>query len=148
MAQIDLTWVEQQRFIGVDSAGHSMVLSPPSDIGVKPSETLLIALAACAAHDVVDILHKQRVGLVRLTVHVIAEQAPDPPWAYQQIHLRFEVEAEGTTQGRLERVIALALNKYCSVRASLSADIPVTFTAELQAPEPTAVRDVMPLEAS
>ena len=60
MAQINLTWVEQQRFIGVDSAGHSVVLSPPNDVGVKPSETLLIALAACAAHDVVEILQKQR----------------------------------------------------------------------------------------
>lgn len=148
MAQIDLTWVEQQRFIGVDSAGHRMVLSPPSDVGVKPSETLLIALAACAAHDVVEILHKQRAGLVRLAVHVTADQAPDPPWAYQRIHLRFEVAAEATTQERLERAIDLALNKYCSVRASLSPDITVAFTAELQMPEPAEVSGDLPLVAS
>lgn len=130
MAQIELTWVEQQRFLGVDSAGHSMLLSPPTDVGVKPSEALLIALAACAAHDVVEILHKQRAGLTQLNVLVTGEQAPDPPWPYQRIHLLFRV-AGVTTHERLERAIDLALNKYCSVRASLSADVEVTFAAEL-----------------
>ena len=148
MAQIDLTWVEQQRFIGVDSAGHRMVLSPPSDVGVKPSETLLIALAACAAHDVVEILHKQRAGLMQLAVHVTGDQAPNPPWVYRRIHLRFEAQADATTQERLDRAIDLALNKYCSVRASLSADIAVTFTAELQALDPAAVSGDLPLVAS
>lgn len=149
MAQIDLTWIEQQRFIGVDSAGHSMVLSPPTDVGVKPSETLLIALAACAAHDVVEILQKQRARLERLAVQVTADQAPDPPWAYQRIHLRFQVLAEGLPQARLERAIDLALNKYCSVRASLAADIAVTFAAELEAPDPASsnARD-LPVTAS
>lgn len=134
MAHIDLTWIEQQRFRGEDSAGHSIILSPPDDIGVKPSETLLIALAACASHDVVEILNKQRAGLARLAVRVRAEQAPEPPWAYQRIDLHFQIQAEATTPTRLERAIDLALNKYCSVRASLSPDIVVTFSAELEAP--------------
>ena len=133
MAHIDLTWIEQQRFLGADSAGHTITLSPPDDIGVKPSETLLIALAACASHDVVAILNKQRAGLARLAVRVTAEQAPEPPWAYQRIDLRFQIQAEATTQARLERAIDLALNKYCSVRASLSPDVVVTFCAELEA---------------
>ncbi|HNP85377.1 MAG TPA: OsmC family protein [Kouleothrix sp.] len=138
MAQIDLTWIERQRFLGVDSAGHSMVLSPPSDVGVKPSETLLISLAACAAHDVVEILQKQRAQLARLAVQVTADQAADPPWAYQHIHLRFQVQAGTLSQERLDRAIDLSLNKYCSVRASLSPDIEVTYTAELLSPEPGA----------
>ena len=133
MAHVDLTWIEQQRFLGADSAGHTIILSPPDDIGVKPSETLLIALAACASHDVVEILNKQRAGLTRLAVRVRAEQAPEPPWAYQRIDLCFQIQAEATTQARLERAIDLALNKYCSVRASLSPDIVVTFRAELEA---------------
>lgn len=135
MAQITLTWIENQRFLGEDSAGHSVTLSPPSDVGVKPSETLLIALAACASHDVVEILHKQHADLKRLAVYVEGEQAADAPWAYQRIHLRFVAEASATSQQRFERAIDLALNKYCSVRASLSADIVVTFAAELQRAE-------------
>lgn len=134
MPQIDLTWIDEQRFLGVDSSGHSMVLSPPNDVGVKPSDTLLISLAACAAHDVVEIVRKQRLPLQRLAVRVSATQASEAPWAYQQIHLHFEVQAPGARPRQLERAIDLALNSYCSVRASLSPAIAVTFDAEILDP--------------
>jgi putative redox protein len=134
MAQIELTWIEKQRFLGVDSTGHSVVLSPGVDIGVKPSDTLLIALAACASVDVVEILHKQRAHLDRLTARASGEQAAEAPWAYQRIHLHFVVTASGVRPAQLDRVVDLALNKYCSVRASLAPNIQVTFEAELHAP--------------
>jgi putative redox protein len=132
LGQITLTWIEQQRFLGVDSGGHSMVLSQPNDVGVKPSETLLIALAACAAYDVVEILHKQRIALARLAVQAEGEQAAEAPWAYRRIQLRFQARAGGLALERLERAIDLSLNKYCSVRASLDPAIEVTFTAEIE----------------
>ena len=131
MPQIELTWIEQQRFLGVDSGKHAVVLSPGGDVGVKPAETMLIALAACTAHDVVEILHKQRVQLQQLRVQVVGEQAADPPWAYRRIHLAFQVAADGARVERLEHAVDLALNKYCSVRASLSPDVAVTFAVEL-----------------
>lgn len=131
MAQIELTWIAEQRFLGVDSTGHSVVLSAPDDIGVKPAETLLIALAACAAYDVVAIIAKQRAQLESLTVSVTAEQNPAPPRAFRSIHLHFRVGARNLRQEQLQRAIDLSLNKYCSVRASLSPEIAVTFEAEL-----------------
>jgi putative redox protein len=134
MAQTELTWIGEHRFLGVDDTGHTVVLSSSNDIGVKPSETLLIALAACAAHDIVTILHKQRAQLERLMTQVRGEQATAAPWAYQQIHLRFVVTASGVRPAQLERAVDLALNKYCSVRASLAPDIAVTFEVELHDP--------------
>ena len=134
MAQIELTWIEQQRFLGVDSTGHTVVLSPGNDIGVKPAETLLIALAACTAHDVVEILHKQRAHLEQLRVQVAGEQTAEPPWAYEHIRLVFHVTAADLRPAQLEHAVDLALNKYCSVRASLATAIDVTFAIELHAP--------------
>ncbi len=134
MAQIELTWIGQHRFLGVDSTGHTVVLSPGADIGVKPAETLLIALAACTAHDVVEILHKQRARLEQLLVQVTSDQAVEPPWAYERIHLGFQITAAGVQLTQLERAVDLALNKYCSVRASLAPEITVTFEVELRAP--------------
>lgn len=131
MAQIELTWIEKQRFVGVDSTSHSVVLSSGDDIGVRPSETLLIALAACSAHDVVEILGKQRARLRRLAVTVSGEQAPDPPWPFQRIHLSFRVDAEDVRQEQLNRAVDLSLNKYCSVRASLAPSVAVTFEVTL-----------------
>ena len=131
MAQIELTWIAERRFLGVDSGGHSVVLSAPDDIGVKPAETLLIALAACASYDIVAMVAKRRAMLRHLAVHVRAEQAERPPYAFTSIHLHFAVIATALSTAQLERITDLALNKYCTVRASLHPSIAVTFAADL-----------------
>jgi len=54
MGTATVKWIEGKQFIGVDSTHHSVVLSTPDEgIGVKPSDLLLIAAAACCAVDVV-----------------------------------------------------------------------------------------------
>ena len=131
MAHIDLTWIAEQRFLGVDSGGHSIVLSAANDIGVKPAETLLIALAACSAYDVVAIIEKRRVRLEQLAVHVRGQQAEQPPFQFTRIHLRYTATAPGLRTEHFQRAVDLALNKYCAVRASLSPTIAITFEAVL-----------------
>lgn len=132
MANVDITWVNEQRYVAVDSSNHSVVLSPPNDIGMKPSEMLLVSLATCTAYDVVKIVQKQRAQLERLAIHVNGEQSSEPPWAYTHIHLQFRVKAGNLTQEKLEKAIDLSMNSYCSVRATLSPDVQVTFEVELE----------------
>ncbi|GAB4129898.1 MAG: OsmC family protein [Roseiflexaceae bacterium] len=134
MAHITLTWISEQRFVGTDSGGHSIVLSAPNDIGVKPAETLLLALASCSGYDLVTIIARRRVPLRRLVVEVQAEQAARPPKAFTSIHLRYLVDAPGLTQAQLDRAIDLALNHYCTVRASLNPAILLSFTGVLAEP--------------
>lgn len=100
-------------------------------MGVKPSETLLIALASCSAVDLVEILKKQRTNLHRLVITVDGEQDSDPPWRYRRIALRYQVAATGATLEKVQRAVDLALNRYCSVRSSLHPEIEVTFEVEL-----------------
>jgi putative redox protein len=130
MAEVALTWIEGQRYLGVDSTQHSVVLSGGDDAGVRPAEALLLSLAACSAHDIVEIVWKQRARLVRLAVTVTGEQRATPPRRYTRIHLRYEAEAAGLSDARLRRAVELAL-RYCPVRASLNDEIDVTFEAVL-----------------
>ncbi len=131
MPHVSLTWIAEQRFLGVDSGNHSIILSAPHDVGVKPAETLLIALAACASYDIVAIIAKRRAVLQRLVVYIHAKQAEKPPRAFIAIDLRFEVTADNLSEVQLQRIVDLALNRYCTVRASLSPSINVTFEAVL-----------------
>jgi putative redox protein len=132
MAKVDITWINGQRYLAVDSSNHSVILSPPNDVGMKPGEMLLVSLATCTAYDVVKIVQKQRATLHRLEIEVTGEQQPDPPWPYTAIHLHFNVKAEKLSQTQLERAIDISMNQYCSVRASLSPNVSVTFKADLE----------------
>lgn len=135
MPHVDITWINEQRYLAVDSSNHSVILSPPNDIGMKPTEMLLVAVATCSAYDVVKILGKQRVNLDRLSISVDGEQQSEAPWSYTHINLHFKVKADKLSQNQLEKAIDLSLNQYCSVRASLSPDVNVTFETEIETSE-------------
>ena len=92
MATATVRWLNDRNFVGVDSTGHSVVLSGQKNgIGVSPSQMLLVALAACSSVDVVEILEKKRKKLTLLEVTANGEQDPDPPWTYRRIHVTYRL---------------------------------------------------------
>ena len=116
---ITVKWLEERQFVGTDSTGHSVVLSSPRDgVGMKASELLLVSLAGCTAHDVVEILAKKRQNLESLTVEVQAEQEPDPPWAFRRIHTVYRLRGD-LSDTAVRKAIELSETKYCSVAATL-----------------------------
>jgi putative redox protein len=125
-------WAGGQKYLGIDSTKHSIVLSSASEgIGVKPSETLLLSLAACTAHDVVEILAKKRTPLSFLEIITSAEQDPTPPWPFRHIHLKYRVRGAGLTSKVVEQAIKLSEEKYCSVAATIRGVAEITTECEI-----------------
>lgn len=113
-------WIDETHFVGIDSGRHAVVLSGQSEaIGAKPSELLLIALAACSAVDVVEILRKKRIALRFFEVRTEAERDPEPPWPYRRIELLYRLAGRGLTAKAAEQAIRLSQEKYCSVAATV-----------------------------
>jgi putative redox protein len=128
MAEAVVKWLERGIFVGTDSTKHSVVISRQDEengVGMKPSELLLVALASCTAIDVVSILAKKRLQLDELEILVEGEQAPDPPWTYEKIKLTYRLRGEGLSVAACSRAIDLSDTKYCSVAASLRAEVPI-----------------------
>ena len=125
MSNIAVKWLEEgsRLFACRDSFGN-MVLSgswPREEPGwqewkaAKPSDLLLMSLASCAAYDVVAILERQRQRLTGLRIEVNGQQLPDPPYAFTDIHLHFILEGDGLDADKVERAIALSIDKYLSL---------------------------------
>lgn len=123
-----LRWVpEGMSFVSTDSTGHSVVLSTTKEnIGMKPSELILSALAGCSSVDVVNILAKKHTPLSRLEVNVTAKQDEDPPWTFRKIHMEFILKGEGLTEKNVAQAIELSEQKYCSVAATLRGVAEIT----------------------
>ena len=127
MGQAQVTWVQNEQFVGTDSTNHSVVLSTGQDsTGAKPSEMLLVALGACSAVDVVGILTKKRLKFTGLQVKVNGEQDADPPWAYRKIHLEYIVRGQGIPDKAVQQAIELSEQKYCSVAATVRGVAEIT----------------------
>jgi putative redox protein len=117
-----LVWLEKERFVGFDGAGHPVVVSsetPENAVGAKPSDLPLIALASCTAVDIVRILGKQRQVLTGLEISARGEQELDPPWRFNAFHLAFRVRGRSLKPEAVRKAVELAEGMYCPVSASL-----------------------------
>ncbi len=110
MAGVWIKWLEGKRFVGVDSTGHGIVIASPGDdsIGVKPSDLLLLALGACSAVNLPNILRRKKQALADLEVRVTAENEANPPWTFKSLHLHFVVKGKGLSQEAVAEAIQIS----------------------------------------
>ena len=136
MGLIKLRWVEEKMMVATDSNGHSVVVGRSPDpeynwVGVKPSDLLLMAVAACAAYDVVEILKKQREPMRDLMVSCSGDQMTEPPYSFTKIHLHYVIWGN-ISEIKLGKAISLSEEKYCSVISTLRPGVPVTSDFEIK----------------
>ena len=125
-------WDGGHRFDGMRAGSQKSIrMDADAVTGPGPVDTLLCALAACTGVDVVDILEKRRTPVEGLTIEVTGDRANAVPARLVRIHITFKMRGAGIERVHAERAIELAVTKYCSVRDSLDAAMPVEWTLEL-----------------
>ena len=112
------------RYVGRNEAGHQIIIDGEEvALGVRPTEALLAALGTCTAFDVVSILAKRRTPVESYRIDLEGERAEEHPRRFTRIRVRHVVSGEGITSQSLERAVSLSHEKYCSVAATLNAEI-------------------------
>jgi hypothetical protein len=74
-------------------------------------ELVLIGLGGCSAYDVVDILEKGREAIESVVVELEADRAEQVPKVFTRIHLHYVVKGRGLKPEKVERAIALSVEK-------------------------------------
>ncbi len=130
--RVRVSWDGDFRFDGRrEAGGPSVKLDGKGIAGPGPVDSLLIALASCTGIDVTDILAKRRTPVETLDIDVVGDRAASVPARLTKIHLTYRLDGAAVERVHAERAIELAVTKYCSVRDSLAADLPVTWTLVL-----------------
>ena len=136
MPSTTVRWITGQQFVGMDDNKHAVVLSGEKvPNGMRPSQMLMIALSACTAVDVVEILTKKRTPPSRLEIAATGEQDPEPPWAYRKIKLTYRIAGKGLTEKAVQQAIRLSEEKYCSVAATVRGVADITTEYEILSQE-------------
>jgi len=129
MTEARTTWIADQRFDGVASSGHKIVVDGDKKAANSPMELVLIGLCGCTAYDVVSILHKKREPLTSLEVRAEAERAASPPTVYTEIRLVYRVGGK-LSRKAVEDAVRLSEEKYCSVAAMLNKTAKISYKIE------------------
>jgi putative redox protein len=136
--RIELSGTPDFRFKAKSGNGYAFDIGASKSIGgdesgFRPMELVLAALASCAAIDVVNILKKSRVDFTSMDIEVNGDRKDATPAPFTNIEVTYRIHGKDVDRAKAERAVSLALEKYCSVSASLDPNIKVTAVTVLDA---------------
>jgi putative redox protein len=132
MKVVKVRWVGGEQFLAVGPSGHAVSFDSnrESNTAPGPMEFLLLALGACTATDVVEILRKKRQKLEALEVEVAGERAAEPPTVWVKLEIIYRLRGKLDDKA-VRHAIELSETKYCSVAATLRKTAPINFRYEI-----------------
>jgi putative redox protein len=123
-------------FEGSNDDGNTVHIDGASKVGgeglgFRPMQLALAALASCASMDVVPILEKQRQRLADMRVTATGKRADGTPSPFTEINLHFDFYGE-VSRSAAERAVDLAVNSYCSVGATFSDEVSISWSLDIR----------------
>jgi putative redox protein len=110
------------RFVVTTGTGHEIVVDDGlSDTGARPTELVLVGLAACTGMDVISILEKKRQVVTEYRVDVAGVQREERPDVFTRVDVVHDVTGPALDTLAVRRAIELSAWKYCPVSAMLCA---------------------------
>lgn len=123
---VTVNWKGGMGFDALPPSGHLFTMdayaeSGGQDLGPTPVETLLGALAACTAMDVISILRKKQQTITAYRLEVEGVRAPEGQWPrpFLKINVRHVISGEQVDPAAVARAVQLSDEKYCTVVATL-----------------------------
>lgn len=120
----------------VNEQGNTIQMDASPDIGggnlgMRPMQLLLAAMGGCSSIDIINILKKQRQDLKDLKITVTGEREKDAiPALYTEVHAHFRLYGN-LDKDKVEKAVALSVEKYCSVAKTLEKTAQVTYSYEI-----------------
>ena len=105
------------------------------NLGFRPMQLALAALASCASMDVGPILAKQRQELTDIRVSATGERSKGEPAPFRSVKLHFDLYGR-LNEKQVHKALDLAVHKYCSVGAMLRGNVDVSWSVEIHEGEP------------
>ena len=111
-------------FEATDAQGHIVRLDTSlegggQNFGVRPMQSMLIALGACSGIDVISILKKQRQELQGYSMKIAGKREKEQDFSlWKTVHVVFNLSGNLDAE-KAKRACQLSVEKYCSVAETL-----------------------------
>ncbi len=128
--------VLSRQFVATTGSGHHLILDDPwGGTGPKPVELIAVALAGCAAFDVIDHLRlKRHQQVTGYEVRVEADQTETEPRVFTTVRLHHVIAGREIDPEAVREAIHLSSTIHGAIEAMLRPVVSVVTTFEI-APE-------------
>ena len=123
--KVTLEYKADQEYRSTNESGNVVDIDmfPADKQAQSPMELLLSGVVGCAAVDIVSMIKKKRKSLDGFKGSAEGQRRDEHPRKFVKIHIHYDITSPDLTDAEAEKVIELAVMKYCSVAASLDPDI-------------------------
>jgi putative redox protein len=132
---VTTAWKGNMQFDATVSGHHVMLdaasASGGEDMGARPKELMLAALAGCTGMDVVSILKKMRVEFTGLNIIVDADVTEDHPRHYERMHVVYEFTGNDLQVDQLKKAVDLSQERYCGVSFVYKKAMEITYEIKI-----------------
>ena len=126
---------DDYEYVASNMQGNELAIDmydAPEKKAQSPMDLLLSALGSCASVDAVLMMKKKRKTITEFYVEVEGDRNEGTPQFYTAIRMRFVIVSPDAKEEEFAKVVALSVDKYCSVASSIKAKI--TYTSEVKRP--------------
>ncbi|WP_225000007.1 OsmC family protein [Cesiribacter sp. SM1] len=131
VTNITTHFVSDYQFESVNESGNRLqidMLPAEEKEHFSPMQLVLAAVGSCAAVDLVGMIKKRRRTVTALRVETSGRRRDEIPKRFVEIHLRFVLTSPDANEEELGKLVTLAVEKYCSVSATLAQDADLTYS--------------------
>lgn len=124
-SRVELNWAGGGRFDAGRVGRPPIRIDCSGETGPGPVDTLMSALAACTGEDVLGYLNKRRTPARALRIEAEGIRANAVPARVVSASLTYYIDGDDIDADHAQRAAELAVTKYCSVRDTLDATLPI-----------------------
>ena len=122
-------------YVATNQQGNAVEIDmydAPNKKAQSPMDLLLSALGGCSSLDAVLMMKKKRKTIEDFFVEVEGTRNDGIPAFYTHIQMNFVLVSPDATEEEFAKVVALSVDKYCSVASSIKSEI--SYTSEVRRP--------------
>ncbi|MAZ41757.1 MAG: OsmC family protein [Cyclobacteriaceae bacterium] len=133
--EVVLGFKSDEEFYTVNSTQNRVEIDmyePEKKQAQSPMELLLSGIISCAAVDVVSMIKKRRKVLNGFSGKASGQRRLQVPKSFTEVHIHYEIDSPDLTHQEAEKIISMAVDKYCSVASSINSDIHLSHGFEIK----------------
>lgn len=135
--KVTLGYKADEEYYAVNEQGNRVeidMLAPENKQAMSPMQLLLSGLVACAAVDLVKMVKKRRKTLVDFSGEADGTRREEYPKKFTDIHVKFTFTSPDLQEEEAARLVDLAVEKYCSVAATINESTRLVHSFEIIRP--------------
>lgn len=133
--KIKLGYKDDKEYFCTNETGNTVaidMLDAADKKAMSPMQLLLSGVIACAAVDIVLMVKKRRKTLTDFYGEIDGTRRDEIPKKFTAMKIKYTFVSPDLTEAEAERIVDLAVSKYCSVASSIDPLIELTHEFEIK----------------